>query len=188
MGGCLARASIPLEQRCPIILSSKDIYTKLLFKFYHIHLKHCGPTLLLSHDSGKHHVLGARKLSRTVCKQCTRCRLAAAKGGTQLMGQLPPARVNVSTAFQTTGIDATGPFILKKGHTRRPVLVKAYLLLFVCFSTKAVHIEVVSDLTTQGFIAALERFVSCLLTFIPTMALTSLEPETNTNNSTRYST
>ena len=160
VGGRLARASIPLEQRCPIILSSKDIYTRLLFDFYHIYLKHCGPTLLLSHAGGKHHVVGARKLSRTVCKQCTRCRLAAAKGGTQLMGQLPPERVNISTVFRTTGIDATGPFILKKGHTRRPVLVKSYLLLFVCFSTKAVHIEVVSDLTTEAFLAALRRFVA----------------------------
>ena len=76
------------------------------------------------------------------------------------MGQLPPARVNASTAFQSTGIDAAGPFTLKKGHTRRPVLVKAYLIIFVCFSTKAVHIEVVSDLSTNGFVAALERFVS----------------------------
>ena len=160
VGGCLARASIPLEQRCPIILSAKDIFTKLLFQFYHRQLHHCGPTLLLSHAGGKHHVVGARKLSRTVCKQCMPCRKAATRVEEQLMGQLPPDRVNPSPPFSTTGIDAAGPFTLKKGHTRRPVLVKAYLILFVCFSTKAVHIEVVSDLTTEAFLAALKRFTS----------------------------
>ena len=59
-----------------------------------------------------------------------------------------------------TGIDYAGPFTLKRGHTRKPVLVKAYIALFVCFSTKAVHIEIVSDLTTEAFLAALKRFVA----------------------------
>ena len=34
------------------------------------------------------------------------------------------------------------------------------MAIFVCFCTKAVHIEVVSDLTTEAFLAALKRFVS----------------------------
>ena len=76
------------------------------------------------------------------------------------MGQLPPARVNPSPPFSVTGINYAGPFTLKRGHTRKPVLVKAYIALFVCFATKAVHLEIVSDLTTEAFLAALRRFVS----------------------------
>ena len=48
----------------------------------------------------------------------------------------------------------------KKGHTRKLVIVKAYLAVFVCFSSKAAHLEVVSDLTTEAFLAYLRRFVS----------------------------
>jgi len=36
---------------------------------------------------------------------------------------------------------------------------KAYLCIFVCFSTKATHLEVVSDLTT-AFLNALKRFMA----------------------------
>ena len=76
------------------------------------------------------------------------------------MGQLPAARTTPDCSFITTGVNYAGPFILKKGHTRRPVLVKAYLAIFVCFFTKAVHLEVVSDLTTEAFLAALKRFIA----------------------------
>lgn len=37
---------------------------------------------------------------------------------------------------------------------------KAHICIFICFSTKAIHIELVYDLTTEGFIAALKRFIS----------------------------
>ena len=57
-------------------------------------------------------------------------------------------------------MDFAGPFTVKKGHIRKPVLVKAYLCIFVCFSTKSTHIEPVSNLSTEAFLAALKRFVS----------------------------
>ena len=95
------------------------------------------------------------------------------------MGQLPAARTTPDCSFTTTGVNYAGPFILKKGHTRRPMLVKAYLAIFVCFFTKAVHLEVVSDLTTEAFLAALRGSLqeeASLDTSILTMAQTLLEP------------
>ena len=152
----LSKAPIPLNQKHPIILSSQDIFTCLLFKCNHVCLSHCGPTLLVSNVGETHHVMGARRLARTTCKRCITCRQAAAKVQNQLMGQLPES---TSPPSSTTGIDYAGPFTLKLGHTRKPVLVKAYLAIFVCFSTKAVHIEAVSDLTTGAFLATVKSFI-----------------------------
>ena len=36
---------------------------------------------------------------------------------------------------------------------------KAYVAVFVCFATKAVHLELVLELTTVAFIATLHKFI-----------------------------
>ena len=68
IGGRLSKAPMPDHQKHPVIISSHDIFTSLLFKFYHIVLSHCGPTLLLAHAGENYHVVGARKLATSsVC-------------------------------------------------------------------------------------------------------------------------
>ena len=136
------------------------MFTKLLCSYLHVVLGHCGPTLLLSSLGRRFHVVNARRLTRSTCSQCKICRKAAPRTQPQQLGELPADRVTTTPAFQTTGIDYAGPFTLKRGHTRKPTYIKAYLALFVCLSTKAVHIEVVSDLTTAAFVAALKRLVA----------------------------
>jgi len=46
------------------------------------------------------------------------------------------------------------------GTHRSKVITKGYIAIFVCFATKAVHIEVVTSLTTESFLAALRRFIA----------------------------
>lgn len=71
VGGRLGNSALTYSQQHPVIADSQD---SLIRKwFYHIHLSlcHCGPTLLLSYAGNHLHILGARRLSRTVCSQCT---------------------------------------------------------------------------------------------------------------------
>ena len=77
-----------------------------------------------------------------------------------MMGQLPAPRVTPNPPFTITGVDYAGPFILKKGHTRKPVLIKSYISIFVCLSSKASHIEIISDQTTEAFLDGLKRFIA----------------------------
>lgn len=71
------------------------------------------------------------------------------------------ARVNVSRCFDHTGVDYCGPFeILEaRGRGKRRVL-KGYVSLFICLSTKAIHLELATDLTTPTFLAALRRIMA----------------------------
>ena len=82
------------------------------------------------------------------------------KTSQQLMGELPASRVRPARPFSIVGLDFAGPYTLKLGHTRRPVLIKAYACVFVCFTTRACHIELVADRTTAAFVACFRRFVS----------------------------
>jgi hypothetical protein len=76
------------------------------------------------------------------------------------MGELPSSRVQPSKPFITTGVDYAGPVSLRLGTTRSKTTVKGYIAIFVCFATKAVHIEVGTSLTTEAFLAALRRFIA----------------------------
>ncbi|XP_066248815.1 uncharacterized protein [Euwallacea similis] len=76
------------------------------------------------------------------------------------MGELPKARVTPSRPFLSVAVDYAGPFELKDGKTRSRKLIKGYISIFVCLATKAVHSEVIMDLTSDGFLSMLKRFVS----------------------------
>lgn len=76
------------------------------------------------------------------------------------MGDLPKERVNISLPFHNTGVDYTGPFTLKDRKGRGYKTYKAYICLFICLNTKAVHLELVSSLTSDAFIVMFKRFIS----------------------------
>ena len=70
----------------------------------------------------------------------------------------PKDRTLFERAVTHTGIDYCGPFFIKEKKHGNRVKVKIYTAIFVCSATKAVHIEIVSDLTTEAFLACLKRF------------------------------
>jgi len=76
------------------------------------------------------------------------------------MGSLPAIRVKISIPFSRCGIDYASLVILREGKRRNSRNYKAYIAIFVCFVTKGVHVELVSDLTTDAFIGAFKRFIS----------------------------
>nr|XP_022906719.1 uncharacterized protein LOC111418409 [Onthophagus taurus] len=76
------------------------------------------------------------------------------------MADLPTFRVQQLRAFTTVGVDYAGPFITTTHKYRGVKTFKSYICIFVCASTKAVHLELVSELTSDAFIAALRRFIS----------------------------
>ncbi|KAL0811448.1 hypothetical protein ABMA28_009848 [Loxostege sticticalis] len=76
------------------------------------------------------------------------------------MGQLPITRTSLEYPFLNSSVDYAGPILIADRKGRGCKLTKSYLCIFVCHATRAVHLEPVSDLTKEGFIAALNRFIS----------------------------
>ena len=91
-----------------------------------------------------------------------------------MLGQLLADRLVPGSVFQYVGVDYAGPLLIKYGSVRKPILVKFYVSVFVSLSVKAVHLELVSDLTTEAFLAALQYFIArhgkpllCGVTIVP---------------------
>ncbi|GFU11787.1 integrase catalytic domain-containing protein [Trichonephila clavipes] len=77
-----------------------------------------------------------------------------------MMGDLPRDRIVPSRPFEKFELDYAGPIITKPNFKRSRVTLKTYIAIFICFSTKATHLEVVSDLTTEAFLACFRRFIA----------------------------
>ncbi|RLU19839.1 hypothetical protein DMN91_008398 [Ooceraea biroi] len=76
------------------------------------------------------------------------------------MGQLPATRVTPHRPFLNIGDDYAGPITLKTFRGRGAKTYKGYFIVFVCFSSSAIHLEIATDYSTDGSIAAHKRFTS----------------------------
>ncbi|XP_055908989.1 uncharacterized protein LOC129943507 [Eupeodes corollae] len=120
---------------------------------------HAAPQALLGIIRQRYWPLDGLNMARREFNKCQRCFRVKPKSVEQFMGNLPPERVSPEGPFLTTGVDFCGPFKLRYQRRAR-IIIKGYIAVFVCFTTKAVHLEAVGDLTTASFIAALRRFIA----------------------------
>lgn len=160
VGGRLHHADIPYSQKHPIILPKGSRITHLIILNEHRLLLHAGQKLILSSLNQKYYIINGLREVKHVIHKCITCFKLKAKTAEQLMGSLPPDRVNPSRVFHKVGVDFGGPFYIKLHRVRKPLIYKAYIVLFVCFITKAIHIELASNMTTECFLNCLKRFIA----------------------------
>lgn len=160
VGGRLRFASVSCDAKHPILLPRTSHLTDLLIQYYHLSFLHGGPKLILSMVSQRFWILSGRSAVRRMIFSCVPCTRLKTVRPQPMMADLPSMRVQPHRPFSHVGMDYGGPFIVKEHRRRQSRTIKVYLALFVCMSVKAVHLEIVSDLTTDAFLAALDRFVS----------------------------
>ncbi|XP_057340601.1 uncharacterized protein LOC130677763 [Microplitis mediator] len=160
VGGRLNHANISYNQKHPIILPQSHPYTTLIIQEAHQRHFHAGPQTTLYVVRRNFWPLNGRNEVKRVTYRCVRCRKSNPQTAIYPMGQLPKERVTQTRPFHHTGVDYCGPFYIKEKKHRNRGRVKVYVAVFVCLAVKATHFEVVSDLTSEGFIAALRRFIS----------------------------
>eukprot|EP00102_Acyrthosiphon_pisum_P024198 XP_016661408.1 PREDICTED: uncharacterized protein LOC107884242 [Acyrthosiphon pisum] len=160
VGGRLKNAlSLGIFQKHPIVLPKDSAYTNLLFQREHEQLLHGGSQAMLASIRLQYWPLNARNIARNTVHRCVKCFRMKPTVVQPIMGNLPRDRVEAqSRAFKICGVDFAGPIMVKQSLRRNAPATKGYACIFVCFATKAVHIEVVIDLSTKSFLNALSRF------------------------------
>ncbi|XP_015123788.1 uncharacterized protein LOC107045894, partial [Diachasma alloeum] len=160
IGGRLKFAHIGPESRNQVIIPKESQLAQLLIGQAHLRTLHGGTQLTLRQLRSSYWILGGRAPVRSFILKCVNCTRQRGVRAQQLMGQLPPARLTPARAFLNTGIDYAGPVSLRSWKGRGHKSYKGWLAIFVCMTTSAVHLEVVSDYSAEGFIAAYRRFSS----------------------------
>lgn len=159
VGGRLDNSALLEDSKHPILLS-KNPLTRLIIKHAHLRTLHGGLSLTTRLLAEQYWVFRSKSLVRSEILKCVVCVRYRASVLSQKMAPLPSYRVNRRRAFQHVGIDYAGPIAVKFGSGRGHRAHKAYISVFVCLSTRAIHLELVNAYTTDAFLAAFKRFCS----------------------------
>ncbi|XP_076176654.1 uncharacterized protein LOC143151439 [Ptiloglossa arizonensis] len=158
VGGRITHANTAHDKRHPVILPAKHHLTTLIIRQEHLRHYHTGVAGTLNAVRQMYWPINGTRAVKTYLRTCVSCNRAHPKAFDYQMGNLPKDRVTPSCPFLKTRIDYCGPFLIKEKRLRNTKTIKPYVAVFVCFATKAVHLELVGDLTTSAFLAALKRF------------------------------
>ena len=157
VGGRLQRAQcLPYRARYPKIIDSHHELAQLIVEEMH-RIYHHPPTEHLHNQIRQEYwIIHGRQVVRNVKFKCNYCHRQTVKPQEQRMGSLPECRLEPGMVFRNTGVDFFGPMLIKERRSK----VKVYGCLFTCMSTRACHLELVDDLSTDHFIMALKRFIA----------------------------
>lgn len=165
--GRLHHARFPWEMKHPILLPRDSPATFSLIKEIHDNNAHIGAAHTLAKLRENYWIIKGRAKVKSVIHSCHKCRYWY--GGNYSLPPIPPlpeSRVADVTPFLQTGLDAFGPLHIKN---ERNETVDVQVLIFTCLVTRAIHLELVPDLSGEHFLMALDRF--CCLKRVPKLVI-----------------
>ena len=71
---------------------------------------------------------------------------------------LPEFRIKEDPSFTYTGVDFTGPLFARSGYFSGSS--KVWICVLTCLVTRAIHLDIVCDLSTDTFLRCLKRFAA----------------------------
>lgn len=158
-GGRLENAPIPYAGRFPIFLPRCSRFTHLVIEDCHKKVMHNGVRDTLTELRSRFWVPKGRLAVRTVIKICSVCKKIEGRSyAVPPPSPLPDFRLSDEFAFTRVGVDFAGPLYVKDVFSKKGEAKKAYIALFTCATTRAVHLELVPNLSGESFIRALMRF------------------------------
>ena len=146
-----------VERKHPKILPANHPVSRLIVRYMHEKTYHPGHLRVMAECRKEYWIIGLRRLAKRIASQCVICRWWRGKTLEQKMSDLPEFRITPGSPFENCSVDYFGHFLIRYGRRQR---VKAYGAIFTCLVTRAVHVELVSDMTTDRFLMALRRLMS----------------------------
>lgn len=156
---CGGRIQIFNEEKVavPILTDSAWVSTLLAREAHNANHEAVAGTLLRMRK--KAWVIKGRRLAKKVVDSCVICRKSRAKRCQQIMGDLPPERTEAAAPFEFTTLDLFGPYEVRD-EVRKRVRLKVWGIVFCCMASRAMHTDVVSDQSTEGFLMSYQRFTA----------------------------
>ena len=156
-GGRIHNAPLDELAKFPYLLPANHAFTRLLVHATHVKLCHAGVNSTITALRQSYWIPTIRQCVKKILRKCVVC--------IKLIGKpyripdpppLPKLRIEQPNPFKVTGVDFTGALYTRDSGTER----KVYICLFTCATTRAVHLEVVLDLTLESFMLAFRKFTS----------------------------
>ncbi|GFQ99158.1 integrase catalytic domain-containing protein [Trichonephila clavata] len=156
LGERLEFCNLPIDEKHPLILPKNSWLTTLIVRRKHNKVMHGGTAHTLAQVRSNYWISKGQQLVKKVLRNCFICRKYLAKPIDQLTSPLPSDCINQTPAFSVCGLDFAGPsYVNNFGE-----LQKSYIVLFTCGVTRALHLELVSDMNTNSFLLAFRRFLA----------------------------
>ena len=156
--GRIIHSELPLDATTPLFLPNKSHLVDLLINHIHTSPHHIGLSQTLSLYRQRCWTPKIRSHIKSLLLKCIICQTVKKRTLPRpLPPPLPAERVRWVPPFTNVGVDHTGSFAIRDSQGRK---AKAYICLFVCATTRAVHLEVVDNLTTASFTMCLRRLAA----------------------------
>ena len=157
--GRLENSNLSFGAKHPLMLARRHHYTELTVRDAHRIVQHSGSKDTLTQLRLQYWIVGGRSLVRSIIHRCVTYRRY---DGQPFHAPPPPPlldfRVNKAPPFTYTGVDYAGPlFVRAQGDENN---CKVWICLFTCCVTRAVHLELVTDMSAPTFLRCLKRFTA----------------------------
>ncbi|XP_047995284.1 uncharacterized protein LOC125233345 [Leguminivora glycinivorella] len=155
--GRLTHTDLSYETKHPILLPKNCEFTNRIIKQTHEENYHVGVPHTLSKIRQKFWIPQGRAQVQKIINKCPQC--VKYGGGPYTLPKtpaLPPERINYETPFTYVGVDYFGPMFVKMGNNKE----KRWICLLTCLVVRAIHLEVVKDMSTEECALAFRRFIA----------------------------
>jgi len=151
-GGWIHNAPLSELVRFPYLLPQQNHSSALIVYHMHVSLSHAGVGSILTAIRQSFWIRSGRQYVKKLLRKCTTCKKTWWKGLLSLRIHTTLKDQSTVPPFSITGVDFTGALYIKQHNEESKV--------YICATLRAVHLEIVTDLSTTAFLLAFRRFVA----------------------------